>query len=767
MSNQPPDPKTLQSWEDAFQYPLPVVRKLEQQLRKNIDENRQKLRSLVGTSYRDLLGTAERIIEMDEQIQSAENFMGDIGRRCNARAVERIGENYKRLRRDASGREVARMASVAQTKVLQSCIAVSGRVIRSSGDALIAAKLLVLARLVHKSLAEAEEVPTVLEELRRKLGQTRKRLLGYISRTLVKADVDKPIMVDTLCAYALITSSAPKDVLRYFLQVRFEQLESKAEAPVEQGLLEMLELYSQTLLDTREVFPRRFAESLSQLSKIALVRDRDVRAVSELSLEIYEQWISEDVRNFYPWVRHDQVSTAEVGDAMTSWAKQAQACLLQGLSDFLKGQEDAHAVLATRKKMLSKYLSLSTKLRNDSHVQAVNDIRAAFLEKLENLATQAAQLPDIGLDAQRSKGEAKASGMWELSSEEMDLNGGAVYFRQEVIRRQHGRNSATQHVAGILDQWIGRRNHLDEAIASMRSTKWDDDLDLDLEDLPEGESLQVILSKQDPAQLESRLRRETTTSMQHAYRKVEGSSEAVDDPTLVVRVVREVDQRRRALNERLEEAESVRADGNFLAAMHRQQAMSISEDPIKRYATALQSRPRTPVALWDGSPPLPIQPSPTTFRFLKGLHRKMSGADNDLWSPAAVQVLKTVLSDKLSDQVGLDVIDSPKAKDLTNGHTDASPDDAEAKENSSDGENATVDMRRDRLVQCMFDFLYLQCVFATGGGGKAGKLDRLTEAMKERAELDATAQERLRKSANDYWKRTYLLFGLLAVGHTL
>lgn len=743
------------------------MRKLEQQLRKNIDENRQKLRSLVGTSYRDLLGTAERIIEMDEQIQSAENHMGDIGRRCNARAVERIGENYKRMRRDASGKETARMASVAQTKVLQSCIAVSGRVVRSSGDALVAAKLLVLARLVHKSLAEAEEVPAVLEELRRKLGQTRKRLLGYISRTSVKADVDKTVMVDTLCAYALITSSAPKDVLRYFLQVRFEQLESKAEVPEEESLLEMLELYSQTLLDTREVFPRRFAESLSQLSKIALVRDRDVRAVSELSLDIYEQWISEDVRNFYPWVRHDQVSTAEVGDAMTSWAKQAQACLLQGLSDFLKGQEDAHAVLATRKKMLSKYLSLSTKLRNDSHVQAVTDIRAAFLEKLENLATHAAQLPEIGLDAQRSKGEAKASGMWELSTEEMDLNGGAVYFRQEVIRRQNGRNSATQSVAGILDQWIGRQNHLDEAIASMRSTKWDDDLDLDLEDLPDGESLQVILSKQDPAQLESRLRHETTASMQHAYRKVEGSSEAIDDPTLLVRVVREVDQRRRALNERIEGAESVRADGNFLTATHRHQAMSISEDSIKQYATALQSRPRAPVALWDGSPPLPIQPSPTTFRFLKGLHGKMSGAGNDLWSPAAVQVLKTVLSDKLSDQVGLDVIDPPKAKDLTNGHTDASPDDADAKEKRSDGEIATVDTRRDRLVQCMFDFLYLQCVFATGGGGKAGKLDRLTEAMKERAELDATAHERLRKSANDYWKRTYLLFGLLAVGHTL
>lgn len=48
MANEAPDPRTFKSWEDAFQYPIPVVRKLEQQLRSNADENREKLRSLVG-----------------------------------------------------------------------------------------------------------------------------------------------------------------------------------------------------------------------------------------------------------------------------------------------------------------------------------------------------------------------------------------------------------------------------------------------------------------------------------------------------------------------------------------------------------------------------------------------------------------------------------------------------------------------------------------------------------------------------------------------
>ena len=48
MTAEAPDPRTFKSWEDAFQYPVPVVRRLEQQLRSNADDNREKLRSLVG-----------------------------------------------------------------------------------------------------------------------------------------------------------------------------------------------------------------------------------------------------------------------------------------------------------------------------------------------------------------------------------------------------------------------------------------------------------------------------------------------------------------------------------------------------------------------------------------------------------------------------------------------------------------------------------------------------------------------------------------------
>ena len=48
LTAEAPDPKTFGSWEDAFKYPIPAVRRMEQQLRSDISANRERLRTLVG-----------------------------------------------------------------------------------------------------------------------------------------------------------------------------------------------------------------------------------------------------------------------------------------------------------------------------------------------------------------------------------------------------------------------------------------------------------------------------------------------------------------------------------------------------------------------------------------------------------------------------------------------------------------------------------------------------------------------------------------------
>ena len=44
------------------------------------------------------------------------------------------------------------------------------------------------------------------------------------------------------------------------------------------------------------------------------------------------------------------------------------------------------------------------------------------------------------------------------------------------------------------------------------------------------------------------------------------------------------------------------------------------------------------------------------------------------------------------------------------------------------------------------------------------RLDGKIKELTAKTELDDAAMKRLRKSSVDYYKRTYLLFGLLAVG---
>jgi len=48
MATDIPEPQMLKSWEEAFQYPIPTVRHVEQELRRDIESNKEKLRSLVG-----------------------------------------------------------------------------------------------------------------------------------------------------------------------------------------------------------------------------------------------------------------------------------------------------------------------------------------------------------------------------------------------------------------------------------------------------------------------------------------------------------------------------------------------------------------------------------------------------------------------------------------------------------------------------------------------------------------------------------------------
>ncbi|KAI7542925.1 hypothetical protein KC317_g16448, partial [Hortaea werneckii] len=737
----------------------PVVRKLEQQLRRNINENRSKLRSLVGASYRDLLGTAERIIEMDEQMQDVEDHLGDIGRKCNARAVETANENQERMVRRKGSDQKQRQAILARTKVLQNALSAASRAIRRGSDALLVSKLLVLSRLLHQSLAESAEPPAVLEELKRKLSNLRRRLLSYIERALVRPGQDRTKVAHSLCAYSLVSNSTPKDVLRHFLQARFEQLDAKAESPSEADILDILELYRRTLLDTRALFPRLFAEAMSELSSTPLLKDDSLTSCGELSLDVYAVWIPENVRTFTPWVRHDQLLSSDVGDALGSWTDQAQTVIHRAVETCLSKETDAQSLLHIRKKVLLQYLSLSANLRDGSHAESINDLRGAFVKRLQDVARSSVESIALfeDLDATPQLPASNASpDLWQLSSKDLDLSHGAQFFRKSILDRRHGRDEGLQACVRKLNKWTNEMDTFWKLLQQMRSTRWQDELDVDFDDLENGDEIRQALTKTDAEQTQSAFQNAVSEVLKHQYELIKERTSSSMPPQTLLRLLREIDSRRAIVEHSYGAKVEIDFYHSTIRSLHQALVEQVVESPLKQLRISTKKQAKAAVSLWDGSPPLPVQPSPSIFRFMTLLEEAMSGAGSDLWSSGAVNVLKGVLTERLGtvsgDPPGKDAIAS---KPEVNGHTE------DASESVNQGTEDTKS--RKLLLQSLFNVLYLCRVMDTRQTVKDDdSLYAYAKRARELAELDDATYERLQKNAGEYWKRTYLLFGLLA-----
>ena len=154
-------------------------------------------------------------------------------------------------------------------------------------------------------------------------------------------------------------------------------------------------------------------------------------------------------------------------------------------------------------------------------------------------------------------------------------------------------------------------------------------------------------------------------------------------------------------------------------------------------------------SLWDGTPALPTQPSPATFRFLTALQTRMAEMGEDLWSPYAVDAVKKHVATNLAD-----VLDNfSSEQEPVPAKSEETNDAAEPAEQAS---HHTTELR----VQRLFDALYLSSAV---GSLSQDVLKSTFSTLQGAAGVDTAAEQRMAKSATEYWKRTSLLCGLLAI----
>ncbi|CAK7565387.1 MAG: hypothetical protein SEPTF4163_003303 [Sporothrix epigloea] len=609
------------------------------------------------------------------------------------------------------------------------------------------------------------------------------------------------------------------------------------------NVLRGLALYTKTLLDVQALLPHRLPEALLGLKRQALLDDESLRQIDGLELDIYGRWCNEDVQFFKPYIRHDDLDATQAREMLSKWAEKGSEVLLAGLKRALEQPKptassidaaiqeqqppmklrhlDLAAIVDLRTRVLQLWMRDSSKVRGFDPRELLDKMRAVFNEQmLQVIVTKVGKLRLVGSEITATLCSWQDgitdvhSQLWDGSGKSIDtdLSNGAVPFVRDVIARLYGRSDAVAKAVASYVTWRHVVDDVDAMIEQLRRQRWDIDIDDIVEDEETIAQRQQQLSRDDPQTLQDRLE----AALEAAFTDLDahiaaewatvtsssslGASTKGNIAMYLVRVLREIRSRRQATSA---SSPAMKQLGlQIIPELHGAIARVVVAQPVQQFASKVLTRKTVAGRpLWnvtDQDVPLPATPSPGMFQFFKQLSTSMSKAGVDLWSTAAVALLKRQVAEQVSEQwtTLLETADYLKeASEATKkmseaaketGSSEDSADDEGGQEDNvmQDGETnekvsasvpstLTQDQRTDLMRQWLFDIAWLRCSLDASEASATYKdLAKLEDAVYQRlglaADQDAsndssrTPRERVAKAAQEHWKRTSLLFGLLA-----
>lgn len=141
----------------------------------------------------------------------------------------------------------------SQLSVLRNAPLVMTRLMKREGSYLLIAKVLVISRLLHKALSQSAAKPPIVDQLWERLLSVRRKLLRRIDKRLSSSNGETATLVESMCAYALATSSTPTETLHHFHKMRLDRMNSDIRAGGDELAkhgIDALKLCIQTCLDT-------------------------------------------------------------------------------------------------------------------------------------------------------------------------------------------------------------------------------------------------------------------------------------------------------------------------------------------------------------------------------------------------------------------------------------------------------------------------------------------------------------------------------------
>jgi len=148
-----------------------------------------------------------------------------------------ISHNCRPPQQDASPRPPpADKVALAQFRLLQRCGTTAASSLHGH-HILLCAQLMVVSRLLLKSLGDQDTLTRSLDSLRNKLGALRRQLLLRIEARLTNPTSTLSDLLESMCAYCLVTNSSSEDALAHLRQLRLEKIRRQLTASRQQSTI--------------------------------------------------------------------------------------------------------------------------------------------------------------------------------------------------------------------------------------------------------------------------------------------------------------------------------------------------------------------------------------------------------------------------------------------------------------------------------------------------------------------------------------------------
>jgi len=530
------------SWQDALEnHSISSVRAFEKQLRTSALRDKEKLRALVGSNYRELLATAEQIVELNVQTRDAEANISSLSEACKPPSYGRDQERFTH-----------KTELACQLRLLDVLLRCASSAIKQRA-VLLSSKIIVIARLLVKHVEDKHGLTRTIHWLQTRLKKIRLKSSHQIDGLLLRPSTPLSILVQSLGAHCLLTSTSSVDAMKHFQDLCLQRLASFEDISSNVShLRQSCHYLIASVVAIKALSGRVVTDLLNELQRHPILQSSEILKTEPLQLDINQDFLPPDIVSFTPYFRRVAPSKAELQSNLQQWVEAATNHLVHRITSTLS---DVKLVKTLRMRQEVLEILLPNCFSASLHMTVLNSIRGVFSKTIVGLIEQhVRELGALGQKLGELRQAEKDNSLWSSHLIQASTTKRTTTYLRGIHRLHLGVRSDLEKYFQYLRRWLQRFNASKEALQHLARVRWQDKLEeYDDDDEEIAREIVVALSKDDSQTYLGKLNSTLQLETENLIRKVgEQTARVVEDVdgdeksndssriTLMLRAVREM-----------------------------------------------------------------------------------------------------------------------------------------------------------------------------------------------------------------------------------